>query len=75
MFEKAKTAVHERLMTRMTATTGADLQGQDHAALMGKCCGCGNVGGCEDWLEDHSEGADRAPGFCANQVVMQRPEG
>lgn len=74
MFEGGKKAVHERLMARMTETTGADLAGQDSGALLTRCCSCGNVGSCEDWLEDYSEGADKAPRFCMNQEVMQRPE-
>lgn len=69
-----KLEVHTRLMSRMHDTTGADLAGADQAALLGKCCGCGNVGACEDWLDDHAEGANRAPVFCANADVMQRPE-
>lgn len=74
MFEGGKKAVHQRLMARMQETTGADLAGQDATELLAKCCSCGNVGGCEDWLDEHSEGADRAPGYCKNAAVMQRPE-
>jgi len=75
MFEGAKRAVHERLMQRMTETTGADLSGQEVGVLLDKCCSCGHVGSCEDWLEDHSEGAEKSPRFCKNAAVMHLPEG
>lgn len=75
MLDAFKTTVHQTLMRRMEGTTGADLSGADRAQMVKKCCGCGNMASCEDWLEDHAEGASKAPSFCANSDVMQRPEG
>lgn len=75
----ARVAVHRRLMHRMAATVGAEtgrLDAAAEAAAVERCCTCGHVGACEDWLEDHADGAEAAPGFCVNRDLMSalRPE-
>ncbi|MDP2085369.1 MAG: DUF6455 family protein [Gemmobacter sp.] len=76
MSETLKTQAHVRLMTRMSRTTASDL---DHlsdgewAAALTRCCGCSNPGSCEDWLEDHADGAAQPPSFCANKDLMTGP--
>ena len=67
---------HIRLMTRMARTVGADLDvlsDADWGAALTRCCSCGHVGSCEDWLEDAADGAAKPPSFCANSAVMRRP--
>jgi hypothetical protein len=76
MSDSFKTQTHVRLMTRMARTTGTDLDGLSDAEWSGaltKCCGCSNPGSCEDWLEDHADGADAPPSFCANKPLMSGP--
>jgi hypothetical protein len=76
MPDSLKTQSHVRLMTRMARTTGSDLDGLTDAEWSGaleRCCGCANPGSCEDWLEDHAEGASRPPSFCANKTLMGGP--
>lgn len=74
MLDTDKTPTHARLMSRMARITGADLDAltdQNLSAALTRCCNCGNVGTCEDWLDDHADGGASAPGFCANKAVMQ----
>jgi len=76
MLQSLKKDTHARLMGRMAKTTGAELGGlsdADWSEALTRCCNCANPGACEDWLEAHSDGAERAPGFCANPDLMQRP--
>ena len=70
---------HEKLMTRMARTLGADL---DDAELRGDlppemrddmlsaCLGCSDPQGCAQWLERNST-SDAAPGYCRNGDVLQ----
>jgi len=76
MFDTLRKSNHERLMRRMASLTGSDLGHAPHAvqeAALEACCGCGHVGSCEDWQEDHADGAKAAPSFCANRAVMGPP--
>ncbi|MDG3042065.1 DUF6455 family protein [Roseicyclus marinus] len=69
---------HERLMTRMARTLGADL---DDAELRGDlppemrddmlsaCVGCSDPQGCAHWLAK-TQAADTAPGFCRNGGIL-----
>ena len=74
MIEDRRMAVQARLVARMAATTQADLSATDPGFVLQRCCSCGNVASCEDWLDDHAEGADKAPRFCQNADVMFRPD-
>ena len=67
---------HVRLMTRMARTTGSDLDSLNDAEWSGaltRCRGCSSPGSCEDWLEDHADGASKPPSFCANKPLMSGP--
>lgn len=78
MPDTLQTQAHVRLMTRMARTTASDLDqltdGEWSGALT-RCCSCSNPGACEDWLEDHADGAARPPSFCANKDLMTGPAG
>lgn len=76
MSDSFKTQTHVRLMVRMARTTGSDLDGLSDAEWTGaltKCCGCSSPGNCEDFLQDHADGADAPPSFCANRDLMTGP--
>ena len=76
MSDSLKTQTHVRLMSRMARTTGTDLDAlsdSEWAGALTRCCTCSNPGACEDWLEDHVDGADHAPSFCANKSLMTGP--
>lgn len=81
MFGEDEKAVHRRLMGRMAATVGADLAKAKATGRLDlieaeqaveRCQTCGSVGTCEDWLEDHVDGAEAAPTFCKNRALMAR---
>jgi hypothetical protein len=69
---------HERLMTRMADTLGADLetaeaQGQlppeMREDMLLACTGCADPTACRHWLETHDT-ADAAPGYCRNRDIL-----
>ena len=79
MFGADRKTTHARLMGRMADTLGHDFEAlrqagkfdpEAEAEAVQRCCGCRSVGTCEDWLEDHADGAPAAPGFCANAAMM-----
>ena len=76
MTDTRTTQAHARLMTRMARTTGSDLNAlgdSEWAGALKSCCGCSSPGSCEDWLDDHADGADAPPSFCANRDLMRGP--
>jgi len=69
---------HDRLMSRMAETLGADL---DEVAMRGdlppelrldmlkRCTGCSAPGACSKWLDAHAT-ADAPPSYCRNSDAL-----
>ncbi len=81
MFGIRKLDLHARLASDMAATVGADLgdalaagrlTAPDLRSALLRCTACDEVGACEDWLNDHPQGAGRAPQFCRNRELLDR---
>ncbi|MCB1404983.1 MAG: hypothetical protein KDK01_01665 [Rhodobacteraceae bacterium] len=77
----AKLDHHFDLMTRMSDTVHADLNGSlalerlsaselRNAVLA--CTGCEGGKECPDWLDSHADGAEETPDYCRNRNLLQR---
>lgn len=72
---------HFGLMENMARKVGGDLgdaltEGRiSPETLRGaalRCTGCQHPDECEKWLAEHAEGAEHAPTYCRNGLLLER---
>ena len=71
---------HDRLMTRMAETLGADLEDAEARGqlppemredMLLACTGCADPSACGHWLDTHDH-AEAAPGYCRNRDILHK---
>ena len=72
---------HYWMARRMAKTVGVNLgeayeagklSQEEWAVTVQRCRGCNWAEGCEKWLPQHQDGAERPPRACANLALWER---
>ncbi len=72
---------HEGLVQAMAKTRGVDLaealttgdlSATELRSAVFRCTACSDPDACEEWLAQHSDGADHTPPYCHNAETLAR---